>query len=36
MKVLVTGGCGLIGFHAAKYYHEQGHEVEVIDNTERS
>jgi CDP-paratose 2-epimerase len=36
MKVLVTGGCGLIGFHAAKYYHEQGHEVEVVDNLERS
>ncbi len=36
MKVLVTGGCGLIGFNAAKYYAEQGHEVDVIDNLERS
>lgn len=36
MKVLVTGGCGLIGFHAAKYYKEQGHTVEVMDNLERS
>lgn len=36
MKILVTGGCGLIGFHAAKYYAEQGHEVEVMDNLERS
>ena len=36
MKVLVTGGCGLIGFHAAKYYAEQGHEVDVMDNLERS
>lgn len=36
MKVLVTGGCGLIGFHAARFYKERGHEVEVIDNLERS
>ena len=36
MRVLVTGGCGLIGFHAAKYYHEQGHQVDVMDNLERS
>ena len=35
-KILVTGGCGMIGFHAAKYYCEQGHEVDVIDNLERS
>lgn len=36
MKVLVTGGCGMIGFHAAKYYKTQGHHVDVIDNLERS
>jgi CDP-paratose 2-epimerase len=36
MRVLVTGGCGMIGFHAAKYYHEAGHEVTVMDNLERS
>ena len=36
MRVLVTGGCGMIGFHAAKYYHEQGHHVDVMDNLERS
>jgi len=36
VRVLVTGGCGLIGYHAAKYYHEAGHEVDVIDNLERS
>ena len=35
-KVLVTGGCGLIGFNTAKYYAEQGHEVDVMDNLERS
>lgn len=36
MRVLVTGGCGLIGFHAAKYYAKQGHTVDVMDNLERS
>jgi len=36
MKVLVTGGCGLIGYNTAKYYHEQGAEVVVMDNLERS
>ena len=36
MKVLVTGGCGLIGFNAAKYYAEKGDEVDVMDNLERS
>jgi CDP-paratose 2-epimerase len=36
MRILVTGGCGLIGFNAAKYYREQGHEVDVMDNLERS
>lgn len=36
MKVLVTGGCGLIGFHAAKYYKELGHDVDIMDNLERS
>jgi CDP-paratose 2-epimerase len=36
MRVLVTGGCGLIGFNAAKYYREQGHDVDVMDNLERS
>ena len=36
MKVIVTGGCGLVGFHAAMFYHDRGHEVTVIDNLERS
>jgi CDP-paratose 2-epimerase len=36
MKVLVTGGCGLIGFHAARYYALAGYEVDVMDNLERS
>ena len=36
MNVLVTGGCGLIGFNTAKYYAQKGHEVDVMDNLERS
>jgi CDP-paratose 2-epimerase len=36
MKVLVTGGCGLIGYHAAMFYKNQGHDVTVMDNLERS
>lgn len=36
MKVLVTGGCGLIGYHAAVHHLNKGDEVEVIDNLERS
>lgn len=36
MKILVTGGCGLIGYNAARYFHSLGHEVEVMDNLERS
>jgi len=36
MKVLVTGGAGMIGFHAAKTYRAQGADVVVIDNLERS
>lgn len=36
MKVLVTGGCGMIGFHVAKKYIEDGHDVYVMDNFERS
>lgn len=36
MKVLVTGGCGLIGFHIAKHNRNIGNEVWVMDNFERS
>ena len=36
MRILVTGGCGLIGFNAAKYFHNKGYEVDVMDNLERS
>jgi CDP-paratose 2-epimerase len=36
MNILVTGGCGLIGSHAAIHYHDLGHHVVVMDNNERS
>lgn len=36
MRVLVTGGCGLVGYHAATYFKDAGHEVVVVDNFERS
>lgn len=35
MRVLVTGGAGLIGYHAAMYYVNKGAQVDVIDNLER-
>lgn len=36
MNILVTGGCGMIGFNIAKTYKELGHDVVVMDNLERS
>jgi len=36
VRILVTGGGGLIGFHIAKYYLSQGHDVIIMDNLERS
>ncbi|MEO0336708.1 MAG: UDP-glucose 4-epimerase GalE [Pseudomonadota bacterium] len=35
MKVVVTGGAGYIGSHAAKALRDQGYEPVVIDNLER-
>jgi UDP-glucuronate 4-epimerase len=32
MKIVVTGACGFIGFHATKKLLEEGHEVLGIDN----
>ncbi|MBI4489155.1 MAG: NAD-dependent epimerase/dehydratase family protein [Deltaproteobacteria bacterium] len=32
MKVLVTGGGGLVGLHTVDGLQEEGHEVVVIDN----
>lgn len=36
MRVMVTGGCGMIGFHIARFYAENGDNVFVVDNLERS
>ncbi|MEN9021721.1 MAG: GDP-mannose 4,6-dehydratase [Verrucomicrobiales bacterium] len=35
MKILITGGCGFIGSHAASYFRDQGHQVVVLDNLSR-
>jgi len=32
MRILVTGAAGFIGFHTAKYFLENGHEVLGLDN----
>lgn len=32
MKVLVTGGCGFLGFHLCTYFRDQGAEVIAYDN----
>ncbi len=32
MRVLVTGGAGYVGSHAAKLLAESGHEVSIVDN----
>jgi len=34
-RVLVTGGAGFIGSHAAEYYAEKGSQVTVLDNLSR-
>ena len=36
MKVLVTGGAGMVGSHAAEFWAARGHEVTVLDNLMRS
>jgi CDP-paratose 2-epimerase len=36
MKILVTGGAGLVGSHAAEYYAKRGHKVTILDNLLRS
>ena len=36
MKVLITGGAGMVGSHAAVFYAERGDEVVVFDNLMRS
>lgn len=36
LRVLVTGGAGLVGSHSAEYYAKKGYEVVVLDNLMRS
>ena len=36
MRVLVTGGAGMVGSHTAEYYAKKGDEVIVLDNLMRS
>ncbi len=36
MKVLITGGAGMVGSHAAEFYALKGEEVIVLDNLMRS
>ena len=36
MRVVITGGAGLVGSHAAEYYSKKGDEVIVLDNLMRS
>ena len=36
MNILVTGGAGMVGSHAAEYWAAKGHQVTVLDNLMRS
>ena len=36
MKILITGGAGMVGSHCAEYFYNQGHEILVYDNLMRS
>ena len=36
MKILVTGGAGMVGSHAAEWWAARGHRVTVLDNLMRS
>ena len=36
MRILITGGAGLIGSHAAEYHAKKGDEVVILDNLMRS
>ncbi len=35
-KILITGGAGFIGSHAAEYFHKKGYAVTVYDNLSRA
>src|SRR3989338_1242806 len=36
MRVLITGGAGMVGSHAAEHYAKKGEDVVVLDNLMRS
>ncbi len=36
MKILITGGAGLVGSHAAEYFAKKGNQIIVLDNLMRS
>ena len=36
MRILITGGAGLVGSHAAEYFAAKGNDVIVFDNLMRS
>lgn len=36
MKILVTGGAGFVGSHAAEYYAKNGNDVTILDNLSRA
>lgn len=36
MRVLITGGAGMVGSHAAEFYAKKGDEVVILDNLMRS
>ncbi|MBI5124092.1 MAG: GDP-mannose 4,6-dehydratase [Candidatus Omnitrophica bacterium] len=36
MRVLITGGAGMVGSHSAEYYAKKGEDVVVLDNLMRS
>jgi CDP-paratose 2-epimerase len=36
MKILITGGAGMVGSHTAEYYAKKGDDVVVLDNLMRS
>lgn len=36
MRILITGGAGFVGSHAAEYYAKKGNQVIVYDNLSRA
>ena len=34
-KLIITGGAGFIGCHAAKYFAKKGYSIIIIDNLSR-